>query len=137
MSEYSHSTVQTIASALINARGLEWGVKARVELRVNVRSDRYRVPDIVVLDRAAPREEVIPCPPLVCLEVLSPEDRMSEMEERIDDYLQMGVRCVWLVDPVRRRAFLHTLRTAFEVTGKLHAPGTPIEISLDALFAEL
>jgi Uma2 family endonuclease len=135
--EYGHSTVQTVASGLINAHGSEWGVKARVESRVNVRPDRYRVPDLVILDRSLPREEIIKHPPLVCVEVLSPDDRMSEMDERIEDYLQMGVPCVWILDPVRRKAYLRTGPTATEVDRTIRAPGTPIELSLDELFAEL
>jgi Uma2 family endonuclease len=135
--EYSHSTVQTNTAGLINARGAAWGVRARVELRLNVRSDRYRVPDILVLDRSLPREEIITHPPLLCVEVLSPEDRMSEMDERVNDYLNMGVACVWILDPRRRKAFVRTGPTATEVTGTIRVPGTPIEIPLDDIFAEL
>ena len=135
--EYSHSTVQTITAGLINARGEAWGVRARVELRVNVSSHRYRVPDALVLDSSLPREEIVTRPPLLCIEVLSPEDRMSEMDERIADYLNMGVPCVWILDPVRRKAFVRTGPTATEVTGTIRAPGTPIELSLAEIFADL
>jgi Uma2 family endonuclease len=31
-------------------------------------------------------------PPLAIIEVLSPEDRISPYEQRIDDYRNMGVR---------------------------------------------
>jgi Uma2 family endonuclease len=137
LGEYSHSTVQTNACGLINARGIEWGVRARAELRLNVRPGRYRVPDVLVLDRRSPPEEIITQPPLLCIEVLSPEDRMSEMDERITDYLTMGVACAWILDPRRRKAFVRTGATATEVTGTIRVPGTPIELSLDALFADL
>lgn len=33
---------------------------------------------------------------------------MSEMQERIDDYLAFGVRHVWVIDPRTRRAFEYT-----------------------------
>ena len=135
--EYSHSTVQTNVWNFINTRSAEWGVRARVELRLNVRSGRYRVPDILVFDRSLPREEIITHAPLLCVEVLSPEDRMSEMDERVNDYLNMGVACVWILDPRRRKAFVRTGTTATEVTGTIRVPGTPIEIPLDDIFADL
>ena len=134
---FSHSTVQSSAWNLINLRGAEWGVMPKIELRVNVSSHRYRVPDVLVLDRNSPREEIVTRPPLLCIEVLSLEDRMSEMDERIADYLNMGVPCVWILDPLRRKAFVRTGPTATEVTGTIRAPGTPIELSLAEIFADL
>ena len=41
-------------------------------------------------------------------EILSPEDRISRMQERIDDYLAFGVSYVWVIDPKTRRAWVHT-----------------------------
>ncbi len=137
LGEYSHSTVQTNVWNRFNIRGAEWDVRARIELRVNVRPGRYRVPDVVVIDRSLPREEIITHPPILCVEILSPEDRMSEMEERITDYFKMGVPCVWIFDPIRRKAFLRTGSTSAEVTGTIGVPGTPIELALDDVFAEL
>jgi Uma2 family endonuclease len=49
-----------------------------------------RVPDIAVtISRPAGR--VLREPPFLCIEILSPEDRASRGEEKIDDYLQFGV----------------------------------------------
>ena len=48
----------------------------RPELRIQVAATRFRVPDVTVLDRAQPTEQIITKPPLVVFEVLSPEDRM-------------------------------------------------------------
>ena len=91
----------------------------------------------MVIDRTWPREEIVTHAPILCVEVLSPEDRMSEMEERIADYLAMGVPCVWILDPVRRTARVRTGATTTEVTGTIRVPGTPIELRLDEVFADL
>jgi Uma2 family endonuclease len=40
---------------------------------------------------------------------------MKEMQERIDDYLNFGVRYVWLLHPRPRRAFVYTLDAVQEV----------------------
>jgi hypothetical protein len=36
------------------------------------------------------------------------EDRMSQMRDRIDDYLTMGVGYVWLFDPSGQRVYVET-----------------------------
>ena len=44
--------------------------------------------------------------PSVCLfEILSSEDRLSEMEERVADYLAFGVAYVWIIDPERQKIY--------------------------------
>ena len=37
------------------------------------------------------------------IEVLSPEDRVSRYQQRLDDYRAMGVANVWVIDPMRAR----------------------------------
>ena len=38
-------------------------------------------------------------PPVLAVEVLSPNDRMSRITRKVADYLRAGVRVVWLLDP--------------------------------------
>jgi Uma2 family endonuclease len=45
--------------------------------------------------------------PDLALEVLSPDDRASEVEEKVDEYLQHGVTVVLVVDPDRERVSVH------------------------------
>jgi Uma2 family endonuclease len=40
--------------------------------------------------------------PLLCAEVLSPSNSWTEMRRKIDEYLAVGVREVWIVDPDAR-----------------------------------
>lgn len=46
--------------------------------------------------------------PIVVVEVISPEDRLHRMLERIDDYLAFGVSAVWVLDPESKRGFVYT-----------------------------
>jgi Uma2 family endonuclease len=75
-------------------------------------------------------------PPLLCIEILSWDDRMIEMQERVDDYLAMGVVMVWLVDPRRRKGFVVSALGQHPVE-ELTVPETAIRISLNKVFAEL
>ncbi len=54
-------------------------------------------------------------PPFLCVEMLSPADRMSGMQGRIGDYLSFGVRYVWVLDPQTRKAWIYTSDKIHEV----------------------
>jgi Uma2 family endonuclease len=68
--------------------------------------------------------------------VLSPEDRMSRVEQRIDDYLAMGVPYVWVIDPQTRKAYSATAESGLcEVkTGVLKTENPALAVPLAELF---
>jgi Uma2 family endonuclease len=86
----------------------------------------------------APREQIITRPPLIVIEILSPEDRLSRFQDRIDDYLAFGVENIWVIDPERREAYTATASGLHSVhSNELTVPETPIRVVLSDLFAEL
>jgi Uma2 family endonuclease len=68
-------------------------------LRVRVAANRYRVPDVTVLDPSQPREQVITHPPLAVFEILSPEDTLQRLKRRLEDYRVMGIAEIRVIDP--------------------------------------
>jgi Uma2 family endonuclease len=100
--EYDHATWQAILVAFFTARQDELGLKARPELRVQVSRNRFRVPDVTLLSRKAPREQIITHPPLAVFEILSPEDTMARMLEKLADYERMGISAIWLIEPTKQ-----------------------------------
>src|ERR1700690_2593587 len=92
-----------------------WDIFVILSLRVRISPSRYRVPDVLVVLGPEPDEQILTSPPFLCIEVLSPEDRVSQIQEKIDDYFGFGVRWVWLIDPWARRAWIHTPDTIQEV----------------------
>ncbi len=76
---------------------------ALLSLRVKISETRYRVADVCVLSKTAPREQIIVTPPLLCMEILEPMDIMSRIEEKVRDFLGMGVPEVWLLILLRGR----------------------------------
>src|SRR5271168_713425 len=89
LGELPHAVVQGFFTRLIGNHAAEWKVRAYPELREQVLADRYRVPDVVVLRNDDPVEAIVTVPPLLCIEVLSRDDRASDLQEKIDDYLRM------------------------------------------------
>jgi Uma2 family endonuclease len=61
-----------------------------------------------VVSRDQAIEAVFTHPPLACIEILSKDDTLRSMQDRIDDYLELGVANIWIVDPVSRRAYVCT-----------------------------
>ncbi len=131
--EISHSDAQgrTYAFVQFSVPGF-W---AGVEVRTQIRPDRFRVPDVVIVRGGRPAGRVITAPPEVAVEVLSPEDRAADLQDRIDDYLRFGVRAVWVIDPERKRAWIHTLEGAHEAIDRvLRNPAGDLEVPLSAVF---
>lgn len=50
----------------------------------------------------------IPVAPELAVEVLSPNDVIKEVNEKIDDYLKAGVEVIWIVNEFRRYVEIHT-----------------------------
>jgi Uma2 family endonuclease len=98
-----------------------------------VKPARFRIPDICVVAGAEPEEQIFTTPPLVCIEILSKDDRWSQVQERIDDYLAFGVRHVWVIDPRSRKAYEFTSEGMHEVK-ELRTQEPAISIPLPALF---
>jgi Uma2 family endonuclease len=138
LGEYDHGKLQGILFVLLYAKRKEWQIRVVPETRVQVKATRFRVPDVCVLAGDAPTEQILRYPPLLCIEVLSPSDTIARMRDKIRDYLEMGVREVWLLDPGSRSAMTCVGNTMTEQTsGSLMLSGTAIELSLGEVFSVL
>jgi Uma2 family endonuclease len=138
LGEHDHGLLQAILAALFTNNRVVWQVRTVTDVRTQVKSARFRVPDVSVLRANAPREPIIRHPQLIAIEILSPEDRLIRLQDRIDDYIEFGIENVWVIDPESRKAWtadragLHLMQN-----GELTVAGTPIRVVLGELFAEL
>jgi len=136
--EYTHAKIQSFITHLFMQHADAWETDAVVEQRIRVNSSRVRVCDVAVLRTDTPLEEVTATPPLICIEILSPEDRLSSAQRVLADYFAMGVPNVWLVDPYKRVAYTYDA-TGLHIadTTNLAVPGSPIRLDLTPAFAQL
>lgn len=100
-----HSRIQGRLASWFIVREKELQMTAFVEMRVRVALSRFRIPDVVVVLLPEPEESVFTTPPYVCIEVLSPDDSFHQMQTRIQDYREMGVENIWVVDPGLKSAY--------------------------------
>ncbi|MCU1275507.1 MAG: hypothetical protein JWO48_2938 [Bryobacterales bacterium] len=106
-----------------------------IAVRVQVRETRFRIPDVTVVLGRKPAEQIIQTPPLIAVEVLSPDDRAGDLEEKINDYLAFGVQYVWVINPDTHRAYSHTPNGSREAKdGVLRAESAAIELPLSEIF---
>src|SRR5262249_61526381 len=54
--------------------------------RVQVKATRFRVPDVCVYVGSEPDEQVFRTPPFLAIEILSKDDRASDLQNKLDDY---------------------------------------------------
>jgi Uma2 family endonuclease len=99
MGEDDHSAWQEAICFWFRQHAQDWNVRIRPVLRIQVAPTRFRVPDVTVLDRAQPNEQIVTHPPLAVLEVLSPEDSLQGLKRKLEDYKKMGVQEIWVIDP--------------------------------------
>ncbi len=134
--ERDHSRLQMALSAFLHSRREKLAIHVYPEQRVQVAASRFRVPDICVIAGDEPEEQILTTPPFICIEILSKSDRMSEMQERIEDYLSFGVPYVWVLDPRTKRAYLHTSDGNREEKQALRTQNPEIVVQLQVVFPD-
>jgi Uma2 family endonuclease len=80
-------------------RSAKYGIEVFPGVRVQVSPTRIRVPDVTVIKSSQFQGEIFTAPPHLCIEILSKDDTMDYMQEKIDDYLRFGIPYVWIIDP--------------------------------------
>lgn len=138
LGEKERSLLQRYFTFLFMLKRTEWSIEVFPELRTQTQAKRFRVPDVLVMRAADKFERYVTSPPLIAIEILSPEDTLHAMREKAAEYRLFGVQNIWIVDPEPRIAYIATETGLEEVrSGELTVLGTPIRIELNDLFAEL
>jgi Uma2 family endonuclease len=116
LGERDHSRLQALLIAYFFQREKQLSVQVLPEQRVQVSATRFRVPDLTLV-AASIREQIITTAPLLCVEILSPEDRMNRVVRRAQEYIGMGVPDVWIIDPETRHCYSYTKAGLHESPG--------------------
>ena len=133
--KWEHARLQVLLAGWFLSQEKNRGVKVATEQRVQVSPTRVRIPDVMLVSRGV-QPEVTVDPPVLVVEILSPDDSYTETQSRSADYLSMGVGCIWIIDPTSRTGRQCTQDT-WTAAERLSVPGTRIEVSLLELFADL
>jgi len=138
LGEKDHSIIQRYLTFLFMLKRAEWNVEVFPELRTQTKARSFRVPDVLVVRAGEKFERYVTQPPLIAVEIRSPEDSLDDMQKKAAEYSIFGVDNIWVIDTNPRVAYRYTSARLEEVqTGELTVPETPIRVVLSEMFAEL
>ena len=136
--EFDHGDLQSEIVHYFRTRRREFSLRAIGEWRTRVSPTRYRVPDVTLIREPFVKERVLTQPAYVCIEILSPEDRWSRLNHKLNDYVKAGVENIWVIDPAERIAWTFDELGAHQLSGTtLTTKDGNIALPLAEIFAEL
>ena len=133
MGEWNHADWQAAILEFFRTRRVEWNIRAAAELRIQVTPTNYRVPDVTILDRTRPVEQVITHPPIAVVEILSPEDTLTRMLTKLSEYEQMGIQSILVLDPDGRHLRYTDGRLEPLPAAAFDLPGSSCRFDLDEI----
>jgi Uma2 family endonuclease len=108
MPTFLHGKVQAMLCILFGAirklHSLEIVTEVRHALQPNA---LYRIPDVAVFAGQLPVGPYPSTPPLVAIEIASPDDRLSETLQKFEEYLAWGIANIWLIDPEAKKLYIY------------------------------
>jgi len=134
MGELPHAEVQGQLLYLLREMASRLAIRVLPEIRIQIHSRRYRVADLAVWRAGHIGERIPTVPPFLAIEILSPEDRMIRMQEKVQDYFSIGVEWIWLLDPQEKKAIVYSRQAPGGiVTQVLRTENPALEIPLEAV----
>jgi Uma2 family endonuclease len=127
-----HALTQCMLLVLLRRQG----VQALPEVTVRLKATKYLIPDVIAahsLQSPYPTEPV-----LLCVEILSPEDRVGAMLAKCEQYHAWGVPFCWVVDPEKQTAWqYHSGAEPQHIDRGGTLTAGELNVHLEELFAEL
>jgi Uma2 family endonuclease len=131
-----HGQIQLLLGILFAPLSMRVRLVMMSELRVRVEPRLFRVVDFAVYLDSRPEGRYGTKPAYLAIEIVSPDDRHSELAERLEDYRRWGVPHVWLVDPQLKRVYEYTEAGLLQFPA-LRLPEFDFEISAQDLFKDV
>jgi Uma2 family endonuclease len=102
-----HSALQKILIVYLAGFEKSFQIAVRPECRARIAETRYRVPDVLVMERPfSQTDRVVLDPPLLVIEISSPDDKLIDTLRRFREYEQLGVRHIVQMDPEDRTTYM-------------------------------
>src|ERR1700722_14613305 len=136
----THSLLQAILSEYFRKYRKQFRFAALSEPRTQiVERARYRIPDVMLCPVPLPTGRIVDATPWAVIEILSPDDRLSEQLARFRDYKRIGVLQMVLLDPEELIAYRFDEKGSLlesEFT-TLELPSGSLPFDTEALFRQL
>lgn len=107
LGENPHSTAQARLVEIFCEARKRHPLHSRPELRMQLAPTRFRIPDVAVFHPRKPVDVVPSDPPCIVIEIVSPEDRHTDIVKKLEEYRTWGVPHIWLADPSPRQLSIY------------------------------
>jgi Uma2 family endonuclease len=134
------ATLNVLVGSYVRAHALGAVFGQDTGFKIASDPDTVRAPDLAFVDRTRvaqiPRRGYAALAPDLVAEILSPDDRPGEVLAKVADWLEAGVRLVWVIDPDRGVASVYradgsvmTVSSDADVGGEAVLPGFSFRLS--------
>jgi Uma2 family endonuclease len=134
-----HSAVQSNLVFYLRSR-YNNTLKIRPELHAKLKQTRFRIPDVVAVDRQRPFEGGYPGPEnpaVLCIEIKSPDDSLACLWDKCREYHSWGVPYCWVIDPLSRKLWEYFADDAQPRPCLERISAGAVEIRADEVFEDL
>jgi Uma2 family endonuclease len=129
-----HSVIQKRSVNLLDRQGAI--ALPELTVRVSTSPMKFLVPDVAVVREVPPTYGMEPA--VLCIEILSPEQRLGEMFAKCEQYHAWGVPYCWVIDPDKGSAWeYHKDGEPTKVVSNGTLRAGDLSVSLTELFAGL
>jgi Uma2 family endonuclease len=135
MPDEVHSAIQFLILLRFGTLIHSYPLYPRPEIRMKVALNAYRIADIAVFAGSHP-PSVPETPPLVVVEILSKDDRHSDLMQKLEEYRTWGVPHIWVIDPSTKRFSMYT-KLGLQNVASLSLSDYPFQLTPAELFANL
>ena len=101
--------------AFVSEKDLGWVLGGEVGIYTQRDPDRVRGADVVFISKRRspkrPQKGFLDISPDLVIEIVSPSDRWVEVHQKIEEYLDIGVHRVWIVNPENRNVRVYRSST--------------------------
>ena len=130
MPTFLHGKVQALLCILFGFLRRQHPIIVVSDVRHAIeRNALYRIPDVAVFAGEVPQGRYPEIPPLVAIEIASPDDRLSETLRKFSEYLAWGIPNVWLIDPEEAKLYVYD-ETGLHPVKSLQLPQYDFTITL-------
>jgi Uma2 family endonuclease len=140
---YLENEIGTQLRNFIASHDLGWVFVGEVGIFTRRDPDTVRGADVAFISKERipkrPRRGFLDIAPELIVEIVSPTDRWTNLQDKIEEYFAIGVQWVWVVEPKRQVIRVYNSPTRAEVIGDLlQGEGVleGFELSVTMLFAE-
>lgn len=136
MPDYIHARLQFLILLRLGSLIKDQPVYPAPGLRLRIAPDVFRIPDISVFVGEQPEKTVPDTPPAIAIEILSKDDRYTNLMQKLEEYRTWGVPNIWIVDPATKRFSIYT-EAGLQNVASFQLPGYEFELTQSGLFADL